>query len=189
MSKRDHEPDAGIGRGSTDNRRRGRGRSGPPDRSPGGHRGQRGRGRRNAARGDIRLAVLTLLDEQPMHGYQLMGEIGDRSNGAWTPSPGSIYPLLQQLTDEGLVTPSADGDRKVFTLTDAGRVAATEASGSDIWDQQSPERFGPDLKQSISGVAAAVTQVVRNGTPEQVEKADAVLTDARKQLYRLLAED
>src|ERR1700712_4417473 len=84
-----------------------------------GHRGGRGRGR--APRGDVRAAVLQLLAEEPMHGYQLMQAIAERSGGRWTPSPGAIYPTINQLEDEGLVLVTADAGRKLVTLTDVGR--------------------------------------------------------------------
>lgn len=105
------------------------GRPMPPDGMPGRHHGGRGR----APRGDVRTAVLLLLAEEPMHGYQLMQAIADRSGGRWTPSPGAIYPTISQLEDEGLVTVTADAGRKLVTLTDAGRehVQARRDAGAD----------------------------------------------------------
>src|SRR6478609_783253 len=93
----------------------------------------RGCGRGRAPRGDVRTAVLLLLAEEPMHGYQLMQAISDRSGGRWTPSPGAIYPTIAQLDDEGLVTVTADAGRKLVTLTDAGRehVQARREAGAD----------------------------------------------------------
>src|SRR3954467_7357047 len=82
---------------------------GPPMR---GRRGG-GRGRGRASRGDVRAAVLQLLAQEPMHGYQLMQAISDRSGGRWTPSPGAIYPTINQLEDEGLVTVTAEAGRKL----------------------------------------------------------------------------
>ena len=109
---------------------------------PGGRRGRRylrhhehgfpgflGRGPR-AGRGDVRAAILALLAEQPMHGYQIMRELGERSGGVWRPSPGSIYPTLQQLEDEELVRPeTGDAGRRVFALTEAGQEAQKAAAG------------------------------------------------------------
>src|SRR4051794_8291572 len=86
-------------------------------------RGRRGRGRR-VPRGDVRFAVLLLLAEEPMHGYQLMQAIADRTGGRWTPSPGTIYPTISQLEDEGLVEVTAEAGRKLVTLTGAGRELA-----------------------------------------------------------------
>src|ERR687889_1353345 len=99
------------------------GRGGPEAEPFLGRRGGRGR----AARGDVRTAVLLLLAEQPMHGYQLMQAIAERSGGRWTPSPGAVYPTISALEDEGLVTVTADAGRKLVTLTDAGREQATAA--------------------------------------------------------------
>src|SRR5579859_2411228 len=95
---------------------------------PGGHefggfgpgRGPRGRGRR-ARRGDIRTAALLLLAEEPRNGYQIMQEVQERSEGSWNPSPGSVYPALSQLEDEGLIATGEQEGRKLYTLTDAGR--------------------------------------------------------------------
>src|SRR3978361_201908 len=105
------------------------GRPVPREGAPPGH--HRGGGRGRAPRGDVRAAVLLLLAEEPMHGYQLMQAIAERSGGRWAPSPGAIYPTISQLEDEGLVTVTADAGRKLVTLTDAGRehlAARTEAS-------------------------------------------------------------
>src|SRR5438270_5620152 len=102
---------------------------GTPGRPRGPHHGGRGR----AMRGDVRTAVLQLLAEEPMHGYQLMQAIAERSGGRWTPSPGAIYPTINQLEDEGLVVVTADAGRKLVTLTDAGRehIEARRESASD----------------------------------------------------------
>src|SRR5512142_511030 len=113
---------------------------GPIDDMPGrGRPGRRGR----APRGDVRTAVLLLLAEEPMHGYQLMQAIADRSGGRWTPSPGAIYPTISQLEDEGLVTVTADAGRKLVTLTDAGRehVQARRDAGADPF--AGPQATGP----------------------------------------------
>src|SRR4051812_32474827 len=87
--------------------------------------GRRGRGDR-ARRGDVRAAILLALEEQPMHGYQLIQEIGERSGGVWQPSAGAIYPALALLEDEGFVTITADGGRKMAALTDEGRTHIDE---------------------------------------------------------------
>ena len=127
----DHGPGGpgGPGRGRRRNRRYMAGGR------EGGFPGFLGRGPR-AGRGDVRAAILALLSEEPMHGYQIMRELGERSGGVWRPSPGSIYPTLQQLEDEELVRPeTGDGGRRVFTLTDAGREAQAGAAGGPApWD-------------------------------------------------------
>jgi DNA-binding PadR family transcriptional regulator len=147
----------------------------------------------------VRAAVLALLAEQPMHGYQVITELAERSRGAWRPSPGSVYPTLQQLEDEGLVTVAESGGRRVFTLTEAGRreVADQESSnaGRAPWEQlrsgEPPDEDDLDavLRQRAGEVVAAVMQVASAGTPEQGERAERLLVETRRALYRLLAED
>ncbi len=170
----------------------GRGRGGPPGFGPGGPRGRRGggRGRRGGAeRGDVRTAVLLLLADEPMHGYQIMNEISERTNGAWQPSPGSVYPLLSQLTDEGLVDFEQGGSRKVFRLTPTGEQEAEAAKTEpSIWDRFLETSGNLDLRETIGSLAMAAKQVQMTGTKEQAKQAGEILADARKQLYLLLAE-
>ena len=152
-----------------------------------GRRGGRGR----APRGDVRAAVLLLLTEQPMHGYQLMQAIAERSGGRWTPSPGAIYPTISQLEDEGLVTVTADAGRKLVTLTDTGReqVEARRASGSaDPFAGAAEGGPATDLRGLLGELHGAVRQVARTGTDEQQTAAAAILTEARRSLYLLLAD-
>ena len=165
---------------------RGRGGSGGRGRE----RGRRGPGGRSKAnRGDIRAAVLTLLTEEPMHGYQIMQELIERTNGAWRPSPGSVYPSLQQLADERLVSGNDQDGRKIFELTDEGRTVADEvAQGAPPWERLAATAGSVDLRHTMSSVGAAAKQVATTGTADQVAKAEEVLTDARKRLYQLLAE-
>lgn len=166
---------------------------GPPGRGRHGRGpGRRGRGPR-ASRGDIRAAILALLAEEPMHGYQVMREINERSGGVWRPSPGSIYPTLQQLQDEDLVT-SAESPRgrRLFSLTDEGREAATAASGERApWDQVGEEFTSAQvgLRDLVFQIGAAAKQVVIAGTPEQASRAEQLLKETRRGLYRILAED
>ncbi|MEM7321596.1 MAG: PadR family transcriptional regulator [Actinomycetota bacterium] len=143
------------------------------------------------SRGEVRLGVLAVLEEQPMHGYQIMQELEDRSGGAWQPSPGSIYPTLQQLADEGLVTSESVDGKNVFSLTEDGQTALSDNDGPRPW-----ERFEGaggvahgNLRRSVHQLGAAARQVAMTGTPEHVEAANRILADARKALYRLLAED
>ena len=152
-----------------------------------------GGGRPRPRRGDVRLAVLTLLAEQPMHGYQIITELGSRSGGVWRPSPGSVYPTLQQLQDEGLVTVSEEDGRRTFSLTDAGRAEVERASAGrrapweDMADEADDAAGG--LKSLVGQLIAATIQVATAGTHDQVAQAEKVLTDARRAMYRLLAED
>jgi DNA-binding PadR family transcriptional regulator len=131
--------------------------------------------------------VLALLAEEPMHGYQVMQELTDRSGGAWQPSPGSVYPTLQLLTDEGLLTVSDQNGRKIFELTGDGEAAAAAADGPPPWERLAAAG-SVDLRHLMSTVASAAKQVAANGTEEQVEQAAELLTETRKRLYRLLAE-
>jgi DNA-binding PadR family transcriptional regulator len=151
-----------------------------------------GRGPR-AGRGDVRAAILALLAEQPMHGYQIMRELGERSGGVWRPSPGSIYPTLQQLEDEELVRPeTGDAGRRVFTLTDAGREAQAAAAGGPApWDEVGVEGdvTALELRDLVGQVVTAARQVLHAGETAQIAQAKDVLRDARRKLYRILAED
>lgn len=147
-----------------------------------------------ARRGDVRAAALALLAEEPMNGYQIIQAIGERSDGVWRPSPGSVYPALQQLEDEGLVRAEAgDGGRRAYRLTEEGR-AYVDAHPEEIqapWDivAGSVPNTAREMKRLIAQLASAAFQVVSAGTDSQVSQARQVLTDARKSLYRLLAVD
>jgi DNA-binding PadR family transcriptional regulator len=147
-------------------------------------------GGRKARRGDIRAAILALLAEQPMHGYQIIQELTERTEGVWRPSPGSVYPTLQQLEDEELVEPSApDTGKRVYTLTEAGREAA--AAKPAPWQAVAGEADDAlvALRDLVMQVMAATHQVAAAGSAAQVETAQGILRDARKALYRLLADD
>jgi len=125
-----------------------------------------------------------------MHGYQLMQAIADRSGGRWTPSPGAIYPSLNQLEDEGLVTLNAESGRKVATLTESGRefVATGRESWADPFSTFGEARSGPDLRDLLMQLAGATRQLGRSGTPAQVAAAARILDDARRAMYLLLAD-
>ena len=168
---------------------RGRGR-GHIDDAIRGHREHRRHGGGRAPRGDVRTAVLLLLEEQPMHGYQLMRAIADRTGGAWTPSPGAVYPTINQLEDEGLVTVIADAGRKLVTLTDTGRAELAEhreAWGDPFagYDSTSP---GADWRRLAHELLDATRQVNRAGSDSQRLAAAKILTDARRAMYLLLAD-
>jgi DNA-binding PadR family transcriptional regulator len=126
-----------------------------------------------------------------MHGYQVMQELEDRSGGGWQPSPGSIYPTLQQLADEGLIVPEREGGKNIFSLTAEGRNAVEAIDEPPAW-----ERMGGDgmadvvkLRRSVHQLGAAAKQIVMAGSDDNVRAAQEVLNDARKALYKLLAED
>ncbi|MGA5413415.1 PadR family transcriptional regulator [Streptomyces pseudogriseolus] len=159
----------------------------------GGPWGGRGRGgpRGRARRGDVRASILALLKDRPMHGYEMIQEIAERSGGAWKPSPGSVYPTLQLLEDEGLIISESEGGKKLFSLTEAGRTAAEdgpeapweEASRGVDWEALS------EIRQAGFGLMEAFGQVWKTGSKEQREKALAVINEARKKLYLILADE
>ncbi|MGV9415488.1 PadR family transcriptional regulator [Nocardia sp. NPDC003693] len=177
----------------------GRGHGFGPDFGPGGFgpggphfgrgRGRGGRGRR----GDVRAAILLLLAERPMHGYELIQQIRERSEDVWRPSPGSIYPALAQLEDEGLVLIEKVAGRKTAKLTESG-TAYLEANRAELGDpwQEVKDNVGDqalDLRGLVGQLMGAVAQVAAVGSPAQAAKAAEVLTEARRSLYRILAED
>ena len=144
-------------------------------------------------RGDIRTAVLAVLVEGPGHGYEVMQRLEEKSEGAWRPSPGSVYPMLQLLEDEGLVRSSERDGKRVFEITDSGKTEAAsriEEAGGAPWDlARHGGRGHGQLREAMMTLGLAVRQVAIAGKPAQVEKATEILTAARKQLYALLAED
>ena len=153
-----------------------------------------GPGRRSRAkRGDVRAAALLLLAEEPRNGYQLMEEIERRSGGAWRPSPGSIYPALSQLEDEGLVRAEETAGRRAYQLTPEGEAYVEEnreALGSP-WDDAGegvPDEL-VDLRTLIAHVGMATLQVGQSGDEKQIAEAKNVLSEARKSLYRILADE
>jgi DNA-binding PadR family transcriptional regulator len=163
---------------------------------PGGPRfgprfGHGGRGRRG--RGNVRAAILALLSEEPRHGYSIMTELAARSGGVWRPSPGSVYPVLQQLQDEGLVTSTDADGRKVFDLTEAGRRHVEEHADElhEPWHagDRGPRAAVQSLLHETGALHAAVEQIARVADDEQAAKAQAVLESARRSLYRILAGD
>ncbi|OBG85492.1 PadR family transcriptional regulator [Mycobacterium sp. E802] len=160
----------------------------------GGPRGRGGRGGRRGRRGDVRAAILTLLAERPMHGYEMTQEIAARSNNLWKPSPGSVYPTLQLLVDEGLIAPAeTEGSKKTFELTAEGRQAAAEID-TPPWEQiladQEDETPG---HQNLHGAAAqlmtAVGQSAYAATEEQRQRILDIVNNARREIYQVLAEE
>lgn len=143
-------------------------------------------------KGDVRSAVLSLLLEQPMHGYQIIREIEDRSGGSWKPSPGSVYPTLQLLTDEGLVQAEESNGRKTYSLTAEGRAAAGDETTERTapWESAGSRDGGRMTALPKAGVelAQAAAQVARTGDKEQVAQAVEILDEARRKLYSILAQ-
>jgi DNA-binding PadR family transcriptional regulator len=158
--------------------------------SRGGHGGH---GRHRARRGALLAAVMTLLDERPMHGYELITELEDRSEGRWRPSPGAMYPALKKMVIHDLVTAEDVDGKRQFTLTDAGRERLAEmrekqgADAAEPWEQTDTGGRG-ELRGSIAELIGQARQIGRFGTAEQIEKARSVFDDAKRQLYTILAE-
>jgi DNA-binding PadR family transcriptional regulator len=162
---------------------------GPPWGGPGAHRGHRGP--RRARRGDVRAAMLLLIENGPQNGYQIIQEIERRTDGVWKPSPGSVYPALQQLEDEGLVRAETEGGRRTYVLTDEGRAYVTE-HGDEIaapWAAMSEAAEGDDIRPLIGQIATAMWQIAADGTPEQQRRGREALADLRRRLHTILAED
>jgi DNA-binding PadR family transcriptional regulator len=161
----------------------------------GGRRG-RGGGRLwgRARRGDVRSAILALLAERPMHGYEIIGELTERTDGLWRPSPGSIYPTLQLLEDEGLVTAQADeaGGKRRYALTEEGRRAAAEvAQGPAPWEAVAagaPEGARA-LRQALVRLLPVVRQVMMSGGPREYEEVAKLLDETRRRIYAILANE
>jgi DNA-binding PadR family transcriptional regulator len=165
-------------------RGRGRGRPGPF----GGH--PFGGGRARARRGDVRIALLLLLAEEPRNGYQLMQTIEERSGGRWRPSPGSVYPTLAQLEDEGLIRSTEPNGTKLFEITEAGRA---EVEGrKDLtppWLVEEDDGSVSDLKHQLKQFHVAVMQVLHAGDERQIARVTQTLADAKRAVYRILAEE
>jgi DNA-binding PadR family transcriptional regulator len=160
---------------------------GPPRPGPWGF-GPRGRGRRG--RGDVRAAILALLAERPMHGYEMIQELEARTGGVWRPSPGSVYPTLQLLEDEDLITGEEGEGRRRFTLTDAGRAEAERQGRRTPWEEVTagvaPAAW--NLRDAIGQLATAAMSVAGAGTEAQQARALEILNDSRRRLYAILAE-
>jgi DNA-binding PadR family transcriptional regulator len=145
-------------------------------------------------RGDVRSAILDILTTGPVNGYQMIQQIADRTHGAWKPSPGSVYPTIQQLEDEGLVEGSTSEGRRLVQLTETGRAYVAEhreemaATWRPFDDPVETTEDATDLKPVIGQVMAAVWQVITSGTRQQQAEAAEILSETRRRLYTLLAE-
>jgi DNA-binding PadR family transcriptional regulator len=148
---------------------------------------------RKASRGDVRSAILALLRQGPLNGYQIMAEIEERSGGAWRPSPGAVYPALAQLADEGLIVGEESGGRRTFRLTDAGREYVDEnpemARGAwESAEQQEAWRV-PGLFAEAARLGHGIVQLAHAGSAAQVRAAERLLKNTRRELYRILADE
>jgi DNA-binding PadR family transcriptional regulator len=144
-----------------------------------------GEGRRRR-RGDVRAAILGLLAERPMHGYEMIQELEARTSGAWRPSAGSIYPTLQLLEDEGLVVGDESDGRRRFALTDDGRGEAERLERPPWEDAGEPDSAAAGLREAGFQLGAAVMHAARTGSPEQVSEVRDALVEARRRIYAIL---
>lgn len=154
--------------------------------------GPRGRRRGGTGRrGDVRAAILALLAERPMHGYEMIQEIAARSQDLWRPSPGSVYPTLQLLVDEGLIVGSeSEGSKRLFELTDAGRAAAGKVETppwEEIADGIDPSHI--NLRTATGQLLGAVAQSAHAATPEQQQRVIDIVNNARREIYTILGGD
>ena len=144
-------------------------------------------------RGDIRTAVLAILAEEPGHGYDVIQRLEEKTSGAWRPSPGSVYPTLQLLEDEGLARSGERNDKRVYEITEQGREEATrriEAAGGTPWEVagRNDTRVG-EFRNAVRQLLVASKQVSASGNQQQVECMLEILKRARKEIYTMLAED
>jgi DNA-binding PadR family transcriptional regulator len=149
-----------------------------------------GRGRHRVRRGDVRSAILALLDDRPMHGYEMIQELEERTGGRWRPSAGSIYPTLQLLEDEGLVSAEEVDGRKVFSLTDSGKKEVPERTeGQRPWEEGDEDSPRFEVRSELFRTIGAAKQIARGDNDEQMTKAAEILKETRRQLYGILAEE
>jgi DNA-binding PadR family transcriptional regulator len=149
-----------------------------------------GRGRHRVRRGDVRSAILALLDDRSMHGYEMIQELEERTGGRWRPSAGSIYPTLQLLEDEGLVSPKEVEGRKVYSLTDSGKEAVPDRTeGQRPWEEGDEDSPRFEARKELFKLIGAAKQLARADNDEQLTKAAEILKDARRKLYGILAEE
>jgi DNA-binding PadR family transcriptional regulator len=139
--------------------------------------------------GDIRRAILSVLQDSPAHGYAVMRRLEDLSGGLWRPSPGSVYPHLQMLEDEGMVRSSDQDGTRTFTLTDAGVAEAANGTAHPWQGGRENDDQIPTLRLAVTQLLSAAKQLSSAGEHAQVERGIAVVQKARRELYQILAED
>ena len=153
--------------------------------------GRRGGPGRRGRRGDVRAAILVLLAERPMHGYEMIQEIAERSQDLWRPSPGSVYPTLQLLVDEGLIVGSeSEGSKRLFELTDTGKAAAEKVE-TPPWDEIT-EGVDPshlNLRAAVGQLFGAVAQSAHAASTEQQVRIVDIVNNARREIYTILSEE
>ena len=158
---------------------------------PGPRGRRRGGSGHRSRRGDVRAAILVLLAERPMHGYEMIQEIAERSQDLWRPSPGSVYPTLQLLVDEGLIIGTeTEGSKKLFELTDAGKAAAEKVETppwDEIADGVDPAHL--NLRAAVWQLFGAVAQSAHAASTEQQQRIIEIVNNARREIYTILGQD
>jgi DNA-binding PadR family transcriptional regulator len=163
-----------------------------------GRRGRPGRGQQEGSwgdqqrtpRGDIKYLLLTLLAEQPQHGYQLIKELEARQGGFYRPSPGSVYPTLQLLEEGGYLTSEQIEGKRVYTITESGRQLLAERDHpGDLRDRVDTQQPLIELKDAVMQLRAAVMQVARGGNLDRVSRVREILKRAKREIYSILAEE
>jgi DNA-binding PadR family transcriptional regulator len=139
-------------------------------------------------KGNVRGLLLAALLQGAAHGYELMRRLEEQAGGRWRPSPGSVYPLMQLLEDEGLVRSTERAGRKVYELTPAGREQADQGRLSELAAGPPEAAAHLDLRTEVHRLHSAARQVGTAGDAAQVEQAVAIVRNARQALYRLLAD-
>jgi len=186
-----HDGPFGPGFGRGFGRGFGPGGFGPGGFGPSPRGGRRGGHSRRGRRGDVRAAILVLLAERPMHGYEMIQEIAERSQDLWRPSPGSVYPTLQLLVDEGLIVgEESEGSKKLFNLTDTGREAAEKVE-TPPWDEitEGADPANLNLRAAVGQLFGAVAQSAHAASTEQQQRIIDIVNTARREIYTILAED
>src|SRR5919198_552153 len=149
-----------------------------------------GRGRHRVRRGDVRTAVLALLDDRPMHGYEMIQELEERTGGRRKPRAGAVYSTPPLAAGAGRGAPEEVDGRKVYSLTDAGKEAAPERTeGGRPWEQGDEDSPRFEARKEMFKLMGAAKQLARADDEEQLTKAAEILRDARRKLYGLLAEE
>ncbi|MBR8836242.1 MAG: PadR family transcriptional regulator [Stigonema ocellatum SAG 48.90 = DSM 106950] len=154
------------------------------------HSGRDWKDERRTPRGDIKYILLTLLAEQPRHGYELIKELETRYGGFWKPSPGSVYPTLQLLEEGGYLTSEQLEGRRIYTMTESGRQLLASQGDRHPWMERGnkPQQLN-ELKNAIADVGAAVMQVARSKNPDKVSRVGEILTRVKREIYSILAEE
>ncbi len=140
-------------------------------------------------RGDIKYILLSLLAEQPRHGYELIKELETRYGGFWKPSPGSVYPTLQLLEEGGYLTSEQVEGKRVYTITESGRELLAERGDIQDWMTRRKPQQWRELGDAIADVGAAVMQVARSGNADKISRVREILNRVKREIYTILAEE